>query len=183
MNPPIKSTSLQAYRLILYRRALHPELFRIKGRRTIAHNGYDFEAWVMPGSHLLRFQYGATCATELITEEDDGVPERGLLTALPCAGERDHDQEFGDGINYVTTLQTEQLPENLYTATYAELIDFGRESNALVFEWNGEDGGRCGSVLDVQRYRREIHAQSYHMLSIGGVVLRSQTIFEIRGDR
>ena len=31
MNPPIKSNSLQNYHLVLYRRALHPEFFQLKG--------------------------------------------------------------------------------------------------------------------------------------------------------
>ena len=101
MNPPSKSTSLQAYRLILYSRALHPELFRVRGRRTIVHQGYEFEAWIMPGSHLMRFQYGKGCATELITDQEDGIPDRGILAAIPCAGERDHEQGTGgtaDGV-------------------------------------------------------------------------------------
>ena len=44
MNPPTRSSSLQAYRMILYRRALHPELFRVKARRTLDHEAYKFEA-------------------------------------------------------------------------------------------------------------------------------------------
>jgi hypothetical protein len=163
----------------LYRRALHPELFRIRGRRTISHNGYEFEAWVMAGTHLLRFQNGSQCATELITDQEDGIPDRGIIAALPCAGERDHEQEYGDSVKYVSTVQTEQLPESLYKATYDELIEFGRESEALIHEWKDDDGGRCASILDTQRYRREVHAQSYHLTAQGGLVLRTQTIFEI----
>ena len=178
MTNPIKSTSLQAYRLVLYKRALHPELFRIKGRRQMSHAEYDFECWVMPGTHLFRFEVGGTCATELITDQEDGIPDRGILAALPCAGERDHEQDFGDGIKYVCTVQTEQLPESLYKATYAELIEFGGENEALIHEWIDDDGAKCASILDIQRYRREIHAQSYHLMARGGLVLRSQTIFE-----
>jgi len=178
MNSPSKSSSLQAYRLILYRRALHPELFKVKARRAIAHGSYEFEAWVMPGSHLLRFQHDNVCAVEMITDLEEGIPDRGIVTALPCAGERDHDQAFGDKIKFVSTIQTEQLPESLYKATYLELTSFARESDALMYTWVDDDGGKYASIVDVQRYRREIHAQSYHLQAVGGVVLRSQTIFE-----
>ena len=178
MSNPIKSASLQAYRLILYKRALHPELFRIKGRKAIGHGQYEFEAWVMPGSHLMRFQHGDTCATELITDLEEAVPDRGILTMLPCAGERDHEQDFGGGVSFVSTVQTEQLPESLYKATFDELVEFGRENSALMHLWEDEDGGRCASILDLQRYRREVHGQSYHMLAQGGVVIRTQSIFE-----
>lgn len=178
MSVPAKSLNLQAYRLILYRRALHPELFKVKGRRTIRHGDYEFEAWVMPGSHLMRFQHDTLCATELITDQDGGIPDRGILAAVPCAGERDHEQPFNEKVNYVSTVQTEQLPETLYSDTYDELIEFARESDALIYQWVDDDGGRCASILDIQRFRREIHAQSYHLVAQGGLVLRSQSIFE-----
>lgn len=178
MSAPAKSTNLQAYRLILYRRALHPELFPIVGRRNVDHMGYNFEAWVMPGAHLLRFEHEGACATELITSQEQGIPERGMIAAVPCAGERDHEQEFTDKVKFFSTVQTEQLPETLYTATYNELIEFGREQNAMIHEWNDDDGGKCASIVDIQRYRREVHAQAYHMLAQGGVVLRSQSLFE-----
>lgn len=179
MSTPAKSTSLQTYRLVLYRRALHPELFRVKARRVIEHNGYEFETWVMPGSHLLRFQIDGECATELITDQEDSVPDRGIVAALPCAGERDHEEKFSDKINYAATLQTEQLPESLYRATYEELLEFGRENDALIHEWVDSDGGRCGSIIDVQRYRNEVHAQGYHLMSQGGLILRTQCLFEL----
>ena len=178
MNAPMKSTNLQAYRLILYKRALHPELFKVKGRRTIAHNGYEFEGWLMPGSHLLRFQFEDQCGVELISDMEDGIPTRGIVTALPCAGERDHDHRFGDKVRYCASVQTEQLSESLYRATYQELTQFAKESSSMLYTWQDEDGGKCASILDVQRFRREIRADAYHLIAQGGVVLRSQTIFE-----
>lgn len=178
MNPTTRSSSLQAYRMILYRRALHPELFRVKSRRTLDHGEYKFEAWLMAGSHLLRFEFGGGCATELITDLEEGIPDRGVVAAVPCAGERDHEQAFGEKIRLVSTLQTESLPESLYAATYKELVAFGKENDAMVHTWQDEDGGKCASILDLQRYRTEIHAQSYHLMAQGGLVLRTQSIFE-----
>ncbi len=181
MSNPTRSTSLQAYRLILYRRALHPELFRIKGRRTVEHAGYAFEAWVMPGSHLMRFEDKGNCVTELITDIEDSIPERGIVAALPCAGEREHEEDFEDSMKFVSTVQTEQLPESLYKATYDELVEFGKENDALIYEWLDDDGGRCASLIDLQRYRNEVHAQCYHLNAQGGLILRTQSIFERSG--
>lgn len=178
MNAPIKSPSLQAYRLVLYRRALHPELFDIRGRRTIDYGEYEFEAWIMPGSHLMRFQHDTTTATEFITDHDIPLNERGLIADIQCAGEKDHEHPFSDKLNYLVTVQTETLPQNLYTATYRELVEFGEESGAMMHLWQNELGGRCASILDVQRFRKEVHAQAYHLLANGGIVVRSQTIFE-----
>lgn len=179
MSSPAKSLSLQTYKVVLYKRALHPELFSVRDRRTISHGGYEFEAWVMPGSHLLRFQEGENCATELVTDMEEGVPDRGAIAVFPCAGEREHEERFHPTVNYACSVQTEQLPESIYRATYEELLDFGRESGALIHLWNEDDGGRCASILDTQRYRREVHIQAYHLMSRGGLVLRTQSLFEI----
>ncbi len=177
MIQPHKAAGLQAYRLILYRRAMHPELFQIKARTTIQHGEYDFEAWVTPGGHLLRFAHNGVCATELVSDQDIALHERGLVTEFPCAGERDHEQPFGERINVMSTVQTETLPENLYNATYRELVEFAEERDAARYLWE-EESGFCGSIVDIQRFRREVHAQTYHLIASGGIVLRTQSIFE-----
>jgi hypothetical protein len=178
MTAPTKSPSLQAFRLALYRRALHPENFDIKGRRAIMHGDYEFEAWVMPGSHLLRFQHEGFCGTEHLTDAEIHSNDRGLVTDIPCAGEKDHEHQFSDAMNYMVTVQTESLPANLYSDTYEELVEFGIESDALMHRWEDSSGGKCASILDTQRFRREVHAQAYHLFATGGIVIRSQTLFE-----
>src|SRR6266404_1363214 len=109
MSLPVKSPSLQSYQVLLYNRALHPEVFPLKGRRVIHQGTYEFEVWIMSGAHLLRFESG------------------GL-----CAGERDFEHRFTrDKVTYMTTVQTETLSENLYLATYEEMMDVARTTNAL----------------------------------------------------
>ncbi len=173
-----KSQSTQMFRLMLYQRALHPELFGIQDRRTIEQPAYELEAWLMPGGHAMRFQAGGQCVTEVVTDQDLQLPERGLLHTLPCIGEKEHDENVEDAVRFVAAVQTENLSDNLYSATMAEMRDFGIETGAMSYEWTDEDGVNL-SVLDIQRYKGEIHAQSYHLLAPGGFVLRTQSIFEI----
>ena len=180
MTVPNKTPSVQMFRLSLYQRALHPELFGIQDRLPIRQpDHYDFEGWILPGGHVLRFQAADICLTEAVTDQDAALPERGLLHALPCIGEKEHDETVEEAVRYVTTVQTEALSDNLYSATLDEMRDFAQESESLSYEW-AEPGGHANlSVLDVQRYRKEIHAQSYHLLEAGGFVLRTQTILEL----
>ncbi len=42
MNLPTKN-SLQSYQVILYHRALHPELFQLRGRKVVRHGDYELE--------------------------------------------------------------------------------------------------------------------------------------------
>ncbi len=178
MNLPTKPNVLQGYQIVLYNRALHPDVFPLKGRKVVRYGEYELEAWVLPGQHVLRFEYKTLCLSELVSESDKNVPQQGIVSAFLCAGERDVEHSFPkDKVNYMTTVQTETLSENLFQATYEEMMDFARQNQALAHRWNDETG-KCLSVIDVQRMSREVHVQSYHMVASTGMVLRSQTIFE-----
>jgi hypothetical protein len=178
MTTPLRPSSLQSYQTILYNRALHPEFFPLKGRRVIKRSRYELELWVMAGSHLLRFEHGTMVASELVTDQEGNLPDQGVVTAFLCAGERDVEHRFDKArVSYMTTVQTESLSENLYLATFKEMEVTARETGALVYRWQDE-AGKCLSMLDMQQYNREVHVQAYHLMAQGGLVLRTQTLFE-----
>jgi hypothetical protein len=178
MSMPVKSPSLLSYQVLLYNRAIHPEVFPLKGRRTIKHGTYEFEAWVASGAHLLRFDHGTLCACELVSDQEGRLPEAGIVSSFLCAGERDFEHRFDrDKVIYMNTVQTETLSENLFLATYDEMMNVARENNALIHRWEDETG-KCLSMIDVEQRSREVHAQAYHLIATGGLVLRTQSIFE-----
>lgn len=177
-----KVTSLQAYNMMLFRTALHPEFFDIEGRRCIEHGEYEFEIWIFPGGHVSRFEHNGLCVTELITDDNAKVPDRGLVTCLPCAGEKDHEAEFSDRIEYMTSIQTEMLTDHLFLGTYNELLEHGRTENALMSVW-GENALKPNlSMVEIQRFANEVHVQGYHLRSDCGLVLRNQTIFQFKAE-
>lgn len=176
-----KQSSTQMFRLIAYRRALHPELFSLQGRRLHRQPEFEAEQWLLESGHVVRFQVGGVCLTEAVIENGDHLPEHGLIYAMPCLGEKEY--EFDDEenpIGYVATVQTELLTDNLYQATMREMLDFAQETGALVKQWTNAQGHVNLSVLDTQRYSKEFHLQSYHLIGSAGMVLRTQSIFEKR---
>lgn len=175
-----KSSSLQSYNMLLYRTAIHPEFFQIAGRRRIEHNGYEFEAWVFKGGHVFRFQQEGSCATEVVTDSFERLPGKGLVTTLPCAGEKDHDAEINDRLVFMTSIQTETLSDHLYNSTYLELVEHGRMCEGLMTMWNDEQGRHNLSMVDVQRYSDQMHVQAYHCRSDCSLVLRTQSIFQMK---
>lgn len=176
-----KYMSVQMIRLMVYRRPLHPELFDLQARRIERHGDYEVESWLTDGGHVVRIQHAGESMTETVIDTGDHLPESGLLHALPCIGEKDFELTDDPHYNYVTTLQTETLTENLYSATYREMQEFARETGALSWQWT--DGNKpCLSMLDSQKYRNEYHFQSYHLIGSAGFVLRTQSIFELSKD-
>lgn len=180
MNVPAKPNSLQTYHMVFYNRALHPEVFSLRGRRVLQHGGYEAEGWLMAGSHSVRFEYKTVCASELVTDMDRNLPMQGVINAFVCAGEHEYEHRFTKaGVTYMATVQTESLSENVYASTFEEMLEFATVNDALKHEWEDEFG-RSLSVLDMQRHANEVHAQAYHLLASSGLVLRTQTIFEVR---
>ena len=179
MSISSKITSLQAYNMLLYRTALHPEFFDIEARRCIEHGEYEFEAWIFKGGHVARFEHNGLCITEVVSDDSGNLPERGLVTTLPCAGEKDHEADFADRLEFMSSIQTETLTDHLFLSTYNELLEHGRTTDALVTIWGRNPAKPNLSMIDVQRYANQVHLQGYHLRNDCGLVLRTQSIFQI----
>lgn len=178
MNLQPKLHGLQAFQTTIYGRALHPEFFQLKGRKVLKHAGLELEAWLMPGGHLLRLLAGSSCICELLLDQEKPAPEGGIVHSFVCAGEHDYERSFESSrIHYIYSIQTETLSETLFDATLDEMRQHTKEMQSLVYEWT-DTTGRCLSAVDMQRHARELHAQTYHLIATGGLVVRTQTIFE-----
>ena len=174
-----KSPIAQIPKLMLYKRALHPELFSFQARRVDRHGDYEVETWLVDGGHVVRFILDGQSLVEAVLEGNDHLPESNLAHALPCLGEKEYEYDDEGKIAYFTTLQTESLTENLYLATYREMKDFANEVGGLSFETQTPAGPNL-YILDCQKYKKEFHVQGYHLTASNGSVLRTQSVFEIR---
>jgi hypothetical protein len=174
-----KVTSLQNYHMLAFRKALHPEFFGIEGRQRVQHGEYETEAWIFRGGHSVRFQLNGFCMSEIVVEHIDQIPDRGLIAALPCAGERDFEEKVAENLVYMTTMQTETLSDHLYLGTYKEMMQHARENNSLLSAWTDAAGKPNLSLVDVQHFRNEVHIQGYHLRSDCGLVLRTQSMVQI----
>jgi hypothetical protein len=128
---------------------------------------------------LLRFQAPGFAACELVTDQTGSLPAEGAITSFPCAGEHDFEYQFErTKVKYVSSVQTETLGENLYASTYDEMLQFAAETDSLFHRWIDAEGGKCLSLLELQRIKNEVHAHGYHLVASGGLVLRTQSIFD-----
>ena len=82
----------------------------------------------------------------------------------------------------MTTMQTETLSDHLYESTYREMTQHALESNSLVIKPEQTAARPEMSVLDIQRYRAEVHVQGYHLRSDCALVLRTQSMFRLGVD-
>lgn len=165
-------------KLMLYQRPLHPDLFSFHARRVDRHGDYEVESWVVERGHVVRFIVDGENLTEAVIEGGEHLPENGLAHALPCIGEKEYEHDQDGRIKYLSTLQTEALTENLYLATYREMLEFAQDTSSLSHAEQTPAGPNL-VVLDSQKYKREFHVQSYHLSAHNGTVLRTQSVFEL----
>ncbi|HPO92169.1 MAG TPA: hypothetical protein PL072_01745 [Phycisphaerales bacterium] len=174
MNNPGYSNSLQTYQCVLYRRPLHPELFSLKGRRLIKHNAYELEAWLLPGGHVLRFKFGSFVCSELVIDQDGKLPTDGAVTAFPCAGDHEFEHAFSpEKTNYITSVQTETLSENLYNATYDEMRQFAKDADALTHAWDDTSSGFHGVAPTPYNHHASVNGFASDGYAAGGLATAS----------
>jgi hypothetical protein len=154
-------------------------------RRTLSARGAEFEAWLMPMGHMLRYQVGEACFCELVTDRDHGLPTQGVVTTFPAQGEKDYEQGFEDAaVLYTASVQSENLSDAVYSSNLREMKELARETKAMIHEWTltdpltGQSLGKCLSTLEINRFDDEIHCSSTHMHPVGGLVVRTQTVFQ-----
>lgn len=171
--------SLNTHQAILYDRPLEARIFKPARQLSVECGLYRCELWVMPGAHAIRFDYDRVRAAELVTDQDSGLPEAGVLSAFLCSGERDYEHRFeGSDVEYLTTVQSECLSRNVYDALLEEArVDAGGRRYTLVHPWRAE-AGECLSAIMVEPLAREVRIEAFHFLADGGVVLRTGSVFE-----
>jgi hypothetical protein len=176
---PISANFLNTHQAILYDRPLVAEIFKPARKLSVECGQYRCELWVMPGAHAVRFDYDLLRAAELVTDQEAGLPESGVLSAFLCSGERDYEHRFERwGVEYLTTVQSEALSQNVYCS----LLDEARTEakghrHTLIHEWQAE-AGACLSAVTVEPLAREVRIEAFHFLAEGGVVLRTGSVFE-----
>lgn len=197
MNVPTRTSPVLTHQALLYDRALHPELLPVRTKRIVKGAMYELDAWLMPGSHALGFTANGQHATELFADSGRNLPTAGVLSAFLAAGEHEFEHTFAPPITaasptpasagavnrksltYMLSVQTEQLAENLYADVYREMLELAKEEVPLLHHWN-DDAGKCLSMISIQRQQDQVHAQAYHLIATGSMVIRTQSIFELK---
>ncbi len=165
----------------LYHRPLHPELFRIHQSRHIERGTYQADIWVNGLSHVLTVQSAGRCVTEVTTDDLEVLPQNGLITSFQFRGERDHMEEFDDGMRYILSTQVERMNQNLFHASHRDLLHYAGSRGLLVTfnEWAGDDELVPFSFIDHEARDREFHVQAFHSFPADFTIIKTQSIVEI----
>jgi hypothetical protein len=165
----------------LYRRPLHPELFSIRQSRHLERAAYQADVWVIGLAHVLTVQSAGRSVTEVVTDDVEMLPHNGLVTSFQFRGERDHMEEFDDGMKYILSTQVERMTQNLFHASHRDLLNYGRSRGLLVQfrEWTDTDDLAPFTFIDFELRDRELHLQAFHAFPADYSIVKTQSIVEV----
>ncbi len=165
----------------LYRRPLHPELFCIHQSRHLERPSYQAEVWVMGLSHVVTVQSAGRCVTEVTTDDVEVLPQNGLVTSFQFRGERDHLEDFEDGMRYILSTQVERMTRNLFHASHRDLLRYASSRGMLVkfADWAEVENLIPFTFIDFEARDRELHVQAFHAFPADYTLLKTQSIVEV----
>ncbi|HVT90003.1 MAG TPA: DUF2617 family protein [Tepidisphaeraceae bacterium] len=166
--------------LLLYQKALHPELFKILASEQVARRAYEADIWLVEGGHVIMFTAGKNTLAEVIVMSHAPLTDRGLLQSIPCRGEKYHEMTAGGNIRYMISTQEEQLTQTLYDATKHEISSYASKRELMTAETPAtQETGGALSVLDIERRSHELLVQSFHLFDENQMVIKTQAIIEV----
>jgi len=172
----VRSTDLNFY---LYRRALHPELFRIYLDKHIVYGNFQADIWITGLGHLVTVQSNGSLVTELTALTSDLLTDRNLVTQFRYRGERDFQYRFNDTMRYIFSSQVEEATEHIFRTTYRDLLRYAKKKGLLVpYEQWSTNGLEPFSFIDYETRQHELHIHAYHAFPGEWRFLRTQSIFE-----
>lgn len=166
--------------LSLYDRPLHPELFRHYADYAVEQGRYRAEFWLIGLGHVVTVSSGKQALTELIANESDVLPQRGLVTRFRLKGERDHDRRCPNGWFYMVSSQVEVMEEHLYKSVHNDLLRHAAKRGWVYRFQQWADGDLIPFThMDHEARDAELHVYAYHAFPAERTIVKTQSIFEL----
>lgn len=165
------------------RRGLQP----LDGLEVLAKRRFEtidgfLEALILSSGHLLRFHRQEVCVSESLLPMSRRRVSTDSTTLGTLWGEMEGEMEHDiEGtLRYWCTLEPDEMEPDSFAAQWREIEELGRRPEVIAHSW-GEGERRILSVIEVGCSWRECHVGCYHLHAPSGLVVRSQSLFEVTG--
>ena len=172
--------NVSSLRFFLYDRPLHPELFEIYHDHQILKNGYEAQVWVTGCAHVIGFFREHCSLVEVVADADSVLPQRGKLLQLPFRGEKNHQHERAEEINYMVSFQVEPMSPAVYSRTHHELARLGAQRGLFVpFPLWMAHSLTPFTYIDYEAKPNSLHVFAFHAFPDELTMVKTQSIFEL----
>ncbi|MCK5114687.1 MAG: DUF2617 family protein [Phycisphaerae bacterium] len=181
---------LESLKLVLFERALHPELFDIYDEIKVCKPSWDTQIWITGCRHVVMFSGADHTLTEVIADDSVVLPQRGLVLSLPFKGEKSHERRTNGGIHYMMNFQSETMSPRVYRKSHQDLMHRGETCGALIIypQWTTrETQGKTKiknplapfSQITCDSRPNGLHIMAFHAYPDERTIIKTQSIFEL----
>lgn len=168
--------------LTVFGRSLHPELFAIRGRASVAQNGFSANLMVCDAGHVLELRTPTQTISEVLAPRRHPLPLRERLFDRKLKGCRDESLWLPCGTGYHLSFQVERLNPEVYLHLHDEFTgDCEKATVGHVFQSANRLAPAAVSYLQVDLFPRSLLVHAFHTFPDNCAVLKTQTLIELSG--
>ncbi len=178
---PSELTDIKDAKMLIYNRALHPELFEIFLEKDMDTGKYEAKIFLIGSGHHILFHTPFANITELLTTRTDILPDTGLLEQLPVGKNREYQADINNRIYYMLNINSEQMSSAVFESVYREMTKFAKCRGLFItFEqWADENELAPFSFIDYEKRPRELDLFCYHAVPAINMMIRTQSVFSL----
>jgi hypothetical protein len=178
MEIPKTNVTVDQLSFSLYQRSLHPELFQIYANRKLKTEKYEAVIWVTGCTHVVSVFSGDMCLTEIVSQPDQMLPQRGLVERFQFTGPRSHKCSLSKDLSYMTDFQVEKMSANLYRQSHLDLDRFARNRGVFVkFPRLEVEGLHPFCYVDYEARATELHIHTFAAYPEQLTMIKTQSLF------
>ncbi|HTI51358.1 MAG TPA: DUF2617 family protein [Planctomycetaceae bacterium] len=168
----------------LFCRTVHPELLDVYAQTTVQQAAYSVQLQICDAGHVISFQHGGQTLCEVATSLETPLPNHRQVIALRLRGHRNESVEHDGGILYHVSFQVEQLEPEVFLQFHEELLlDATRSRLAHRFSPTSRLSPAPLSVIQTEERPRSLLLHAFHTFPDNRAIVKTQSLFEVRGDR
>jgi len=181
MELPQINVSVEELNFSLFQRPLHPELFKIYGKRELKTDKYEAEIWITGCTHVVSVFADGLCLSEVISGPGQMLPQRGLIERFRFRGPRSHKCTLSRGVSYMTDFQVEKMTASLYQQSHKDLEGFARNRGIFVkYPRQASEGRQPFCYVDFEARRNELHIHTFAAYPEQIMMIKTQSLFDFQ---
>lgn len=165
----------------VFSRALHPEWFAVREHRRYAQSGWQADARIVEGGHVVLWSCGPTRLAEVLCGPETVLPEPGLMFQAPVRQERTARLRPGRDTEYQACFSVERLEPEVFLRISHELTADSKRGGLLHhYATASRLAPPAVSRIVVETRGWGLSVQTFHTFPEERAIVRTQSLFEVR---
>jgi len=162
----------------LYGRSLHPELFEVYQTRHVERARYTAKIQITSAGHLVTWQHGEDCLTEVAAAANHPLPENYRLISHKLRGDH-NDRILSDcGCAYQVRFQLESIAPEVFWSFQQKLAkDDACKGLLHSFDSSGRVAMGAMSYINIESRDKSLLIQAFHTFPDDSAIVKSESRF------